>query len=153
MRSKLDRAIESLVRAIAEKYPMALVESIDIGYHHYDARVVVRLPSDWRLTQLFVFQDWASDLTHDLLIDEGVDILVDAFTLTRNQQELVKWIYQNMPEISTETLPASGIMYDKAAAQDIYEDQLGRVNEKMIDLSKTTHEDKSRLLAKRRRAS
>ncbi len=132
---------------------MAEISTVDMEYGDYDARIVVRLPSDWRLSQLLAFEDWVHVLTHALLVDDDIDILVEAFTLTRNQQELVKWIYQNMPEISTETLPASGIVYDRAAAQDIYDDQLGRVDERLIDMSKRTHEDKSRLLTKRRRAS
>lgn len=149
MISRLDRAIEQLVSQVKAKYPEAEVESVDKGTARYDAEVVFRLPSDWLLKQLMQFKDWVEDLTYELFMEQKANILVEAYNLTRNQQELVKWIRREFPDLDEEDLPASKIRYRKEAADELLDEHYGKVDERFIELSPPTREDWERLRKKK----
>jgi hypothetical protein len=145
----LQKSVERLKSQILEACPDAEIEeSAETTANHHDFRLTVRLPSDWSANTVDDFQDWARKLTYDILMDSNIDIEVNVFNLTWDQQELLKWIYLNFPEITTETLVASGIGYDRALAGELYEFQDKRTTEQVINLSDTARKDRDYILEK-----
>ena len=141
MNSRLDKAIEQLITTVKARYPEAEVEPIQRKTARYDAEVVFRLPSDWLLKQVMEFKGWVEDLTYQLFMEQKANILVEAYNLTRNQQELVKWIRREFPDLDEEDLPASKIKYRREAAEELLDEHYGRVDERLIEMSPRTRED------------
>ncbi len=137
---ELEQAIDNIEASIRAKCPSAEIERSEND--RYDASLVVRLPKDWSVNQVYEFEEWAEKLTYDYLMDQDLDIGIEVYNLTRNEQELVKWICMRYPDVSVETLPSSGIPYRRASAMELFEEHQKRVNEQMIEISERTRKDR-----------
>jgi len=132
--SVIETAVEALMHAIQAKCNEATFEKQAIG--GYDACLSVKLPTSWTPSHVSEFQDWARSQAYDILMSSNIDIHVEAWNLTRNQQELVKWIFVHYPDVQEEHLPASEIIYNRDAAREWYNNHDERIDERLIQASK-----------------
>ncbi len=142
------QAITLLTKFIFDKCPEAEIENAINFPEGYDAELIVKLPKSWAVSKVTEFEDCARQQAYDLLVSNNIDIRVVAYNLTRNQQELVKWLYKDYPEISVETLPASLIEYDRNTAHELFEEHYHRINEGLINASAITRKDKTYIMKK-----
>lgn len=138
----VDNAIATLSDAVRAKCREAVIEPQEQTVRGYDAYLVIKLPSEWTPSHLFEFEDWARSQAYEILMDDDIDVRVEAYNLTRNQQELVKWIYMHYPDVQEEDLPESGVRYNRDAAREWYNDHDGRVEERLIQASKSATRDR-----------
>lgn len=142
-KATIDAAVEAISAAIRQKCPEAAVGKEQYAMHGYDATVSIKLPSDWPGGRVLEFEEWARTQAYEMLMGQDVDIFVDAYSLTRNQQELVKWIFLNFPDIQQEHLPASNIEYNRDVARELYRDHEEAFDERFIQASAGAKKDRA----------
>jgi hypothetical protein len=140
--STIENAVKNLSGSIVAKCANAVVEVQEQAVRGYDAYIVVELPSEWTPSHVSEFQDWARSQAYEILMDNDIDIRVEAHNLTRNQQELVKWIFAHYPDVQEEELPAGKIRYNRDAAREWYNDHDGSIEERLIQASKSATRDR-----------
>jgi len=148
MKDTTAQAIEAFRLAISERTSEAKLEEIRDDMEGYDGYVLIRLPSDWTPGRVREFEDWAREQAYNILMDLDVDLRVEAYNLTRNQQELVKWIYVHYPDVQEEDLPNSKVVYDRDAARDLFQLHGERIEERLIAMSGKTQRDQDMIKRK-----
>lgn len=140
--STISQAIDTLSHIIKARCDEAVIEPQDQVVAGYDAYVLVKVPTNWLPSRVSEFQEWVWSQAYDIMMNDDIDIRIEVWNLTRNQQELVKWIFVHYPDVQEEHLPSSKIIYNRDAAREWYNDHDGRVDERMIQASKSATSDR-----------